>query len=363
MKKNNILMTLALLLLGTSMLSAQVSFREGSLDECAAEAKKTGKKLFVVASATWCGPCKKMQQTVLDDPKVGEFINKYYVAKKYYLDKGDPDNIADNYKIKSYPTVLFLDTDKKVLQSMKGASTDPEYFINRVQQLLDPNNSNEKWEQVIREHPEKTIDYANHLIFVMYNLSKADSLVFDALKKLPPSITFSPDWILYYRKTIISPLNPVMKYIYDHEKEVEKVMGKEGMAEFMRKKGIAFISRNTNNRFYTREKFNAMVAEVEKHPMLLSDFLTFAKANIDIIEKGDFEAIKKVGIEAIKKTNDKYSKNEILSTICMVGVWKNGLKKSSPEIISVIDTIIKNEKNGEIKDSFIKIREDFLKAK
>ena len=362
MKKNEILLTLTLVLsLFTTTTFAQVAFRNESLDDCLIEAKKTGKNLFIVASATWCGPCKKMQETVFNDPQVGEFINKYYVAKKYYLDKADPDHIEKDYKISSYPTMILLDSDKKLLQSIKGASTDPKSFITRIQSLLDSNNS-VKWNAIIKEHPEKTIEYANYLLDVEYNTPKADSLVFNALKIMPPSITFSPSWISYYKRTIISPSNTVMQFIFNNENAVRLAMGEKEFADFMKKKGVAFVSRNTNNRFYSREKFDQIVAEVERHPMLKSDFLSFAKENINIIEKGDFDNITKNAVKAIKETNDIYSKNAIIDTVGAVGVLKNNMKKSDPKIILFLNTIIKNEKNNQDRESFIKIRDGLVKV-
>ena len=76
-----------------------------SLSQAKAEAKRSGKPLFVLFHAEWCGPCKMLENETLTDAKVVAEMQKW-VAVSIDVDK--EKDIAAAYRVGSLPTMIFV---------------------------------------------------------------------------------------------------------------------------------------------------------------------------------------------------------------------------------------------------------------
>lgn len=59
-------------------------------------------------SATWCGPCKKME------PTVEKLELEFKSAKFLSVDVDDSPSIAQKYKIRTLPTILILKDGQEI---------------------------------------------------------------------------------------------------------------------------------------------------------------------------------------------------------------------------------------------------------
>src|ERR1700685_3137554 len=78
-----------------------IVFEHGlSWREVLQKAKQENKYVFVDCYATWCGPCKGMEQTVYPVEAVGEAFNGNFISVKLQLDKTrqDDDNVRSWYQ-------------------------------------------------------------------------------------------------------------------------------------------------------------------------------------------------------------------------------------------------------------------------
>lgn len=100
-----------------------IKFFEGTFEEGLALAKKENKLVFVDFYAVWCGPCKKMANTVFTQEKVGAYINDKFISLK--LDAEAPQNkaVAEKYKVAAFPTLGFFKADGTPLSIATGAMT------------------------------------------------------------------------------------------------------------------------------------------------------------------------------------------------------------------------------------------------
>ena len=87
------------------------------------QAKADGKPLMVDVFATWCGPCKQLDEEVFSRPDVGE-LSKELVAVKVDGDQR-PDLVAA-LRVSGYPTTVFLTADGRALGRARGAVTYQE---------------------------------------------------------------------------------------------------------------------------------------------------------------------------------------------------------------------------------------------
>lgn len=123
-------------LLASQMQAQGVQFYKGKFNDALAKAKQENKLVFVDFYTTWCGPCKAMDANIFPDAKVGALFNKKFVAIKIDAEKGEGIQLASKYKVKGYPTMLYLAADGTEKERLVGATPNPEFLINYTKQAL-----------------------------------------------------------------------------------------------------------------------------------------------------------------------------------------------------------------------------------
>lgn len=126
MKK--ILFTLLLVLGISAAADAQVRFLDSSTDAVRKEAIAQDKLVFIDLYATWCGPCKAMERDVFSKKEVGDFMDEYFVAAKYDIDKPTGKALAGKHGIRSIPTYLVFNTEGDLLGKITGSMPAEEFY-------------------------------------------------------------------------------------------------------------------------------------------------------------------------------------------------------------------------------------------
>ena len=205
---------LVILLFSFSQIQAQkgIDFFKGSWEEALAEAKSKDKLIFLDAYAVWCGPCKRMAKNVFTDEKVGQFYNANFVNMKIDMEKGNGPKLARKYRVRAYPTLLFIDGSGKLVHQVKGAqqieafiklgkfaltkidnsaeyakayeegNRDPELVYNYVKAL---NKAGKPIAKIANEYlrAQKDLTTEQNLKFILEATTAADSRIFDLLIK------------------------------------------------------------------------------------------------------------------------------------------------------------------------------------
>ena len=95
-----------------------------NFESAMAQAKKSGKPMFVDFYATWCGPCKALDATVFPDPRVVK------ASRSYVMVKVDGDKRADlikKYNVEGYPSMGFFSPSGKLLKLQVGPPLPKKY--------------------------------------------------------------------------------------------------------------------------------------------------------------------------------------------------------------------------------------------
>lgn len=92
-----------------------------------AKAKAEKRPLFLMLTATWCGPCKLLEGQTLPDPTIREGLKEFVWVKAY-----EDAELNNKYEAGGYPTLVFIDPAKdRVLHHHVGFEP-PGTFLRQV---------------------------------------------------------------------------------------------------------------------------------------------------------------------------------------------------------------------------------------
>ncbi len=132
-----------LLLFLPCILFGKVNFFEGSLNEAQRTAALEGKLYFIDFYASYCLPCKLMDQTTFMDADLGDYIKENYVPLKLNIDAFDAYEVRNKHEVDVLPTVMIFSSAGELLESYSGSMT-----ASKLRSMLEKYN--------IPQHRQKT---------------------------------------------------------------------------------------------------------------------------------------------------------------------------------------------------------------
>jgi len=94
-------------------------------------AKETGLPVMLFFTADWCGYCKKLIRAAFSNDKVAEAVSRV-IPILVDIDKNTTAGPA--YKIRGVPTVIFLDSKGRRVETFTGAR-DAGTYINAIEDV------------------------------------------------------------------------------------------------------------------------------------------------------------------------------------------------------------------------------------
>ena len=221
---------LLLILIIPALCSSQgINFQNNTFEELLEIAKQENKILFVDAYAQWCVPCKNMSQNVFPDSLIGEFYNANFINAKIDMEAGEGLNIAFNYDVSAYPSLLFIDGNGKLLHKAVGFQ-NPEELIEIGKMALNPKT--QLYTQMDRFidgiiDPESLY---NVVVNLMANQDEEANMYARAYYETQENL-LTPNTIGLMYETMDSPESFEFEFLLQNEKEAEKIYQENSISD------------------------------------------------------------------------------------------------------------------------------------
>lgn len=100
------------------------------LDDALAQAQKTQTPVMIDFYATWCGPCKLLDEKIYPTADVVREAQNFITVK---IDVDQQQALARKYQVSGLPTIVFLDPSGRELHRQSGIDGRVESFVQLMQ--------------------------------------------------------------------------------------------------------------------------------------------------------------------------------------------------------------------------------------
>lgn len=326
-------------------------FFKGTLSEAKAKAKAEDKRVMIMLSATFCGPCKRLEKEVYPTPEFRDVRDRNNLILIYYhdLDKNDPDKIRPDYQIAAYPCFIVLDSDGKEMVRIAGNGASKEIFCNKLNAVLQPQNTHDARKKLLEEDPSTALNYIQFLREAFLK-EELEETLYKLLEKGPLENYFTEQWWQMYYDYATYIDSGIIRYMVDHPEKVVAVIGQEKYNQFLYDRGLKMIDMRVSGSHKKYDQVRRIIKFIDVHPQLETPLSRFFKKNIDLAEKGN-------GVKLFNKTIPWIKKADTESRKVLWGISFSGLttiehKELEQYMIRSLEECLKYELDEKAKSEY-----------
>ncbi|MDW8235999.1 MAG: thioredoxin family protein [Bacteroidia bacterium] len=295
--------TRAFLTISVALFAQDLSLYKKPISEATALARKQKKPLWIMFSATWCGPCKLMENMVLPQSTFQEAIQKDFVPLKVYAASGSDntpgaDSLVRRYRIASFPTFLCIEPSgeafyRRVGLPVTSANPNQQELLQSALNMLEEAKRHRQDLPEMRkkfQKGERNFLFLREYLRTIVEIGDAQEIeaAFDAYIKQAPSIWAA--WVevpKYYG--ILLNLIPTKKKYSDYALQIVDSLRWYLSPEDFEALYMAHVEVSFARSIGRSKSWGDIVVAAEK-------FIRDEKARFPFVEKAMLRQITRVGL-------------------------------------------------------------------
>lgn len=131
----------------------EVGFAKGSYQEILDLAKSQNKVIMIDFITDWCKWCVETDRKVYTNPEVAGFANEHQINWKIDAEKGEGVDLAKQYGVKGYPTIIFANADGTEIDRIYGY-LPAEQFLTKMKDYNNGVNTYGALKKMLEANPD-----------------------------------------------------------------------------------------------------------------------------------------------------------------------------------------------------------------
>jgi len=188
-----LLSTFLTLILLTAQAQTGIHFNQLTWQQAKQKAQEENKLIFVDFYATWCGPCKYLEDKVFTNAAVGTYFNEKFINLRIDAEKEELE-LVESIHLEAYPMLVTFDAKGNQILSQVGAIEPPE--------LLVFGKKAANYQSVFEAYKKSPNDYiklGNYLSYIAESQpEKANEFALNYLEKLDKELLLTEEaWHIF----------------------------------------------------------------------------------------------------------------------------------------------------------------------
>jgi thioredoxin-related protein len=118
---------------------ADINFVEGDLSVAKERASREGKLIFLDFWASYCTPCKMMEEYTFTHPNVTDYVNDNYIPVRIDIQSFDGFDLKNQFDVRLLPTIIVLNS-KGVMVGKHEEGMGADKFVETLKSYDKPKN-------------------------------------------------------------------------------------------------------------------------------------------------------------------------------------------------------------------------------
>ncbi len=249
-----------------------IQFSQSNWAGILAEAKQTGKLIFMDAHTSWCGPCKWMQKNVFPDKAVGFIYNRNFINAYIDMEKDEGIELRKKYDVHFYPTLLYINGDGEVVHKIVGQTASPDFIQHALDALSPKRNLKYFTEQYARNSSK--YDFVDGYLKTLkqaYEVKDANKVALNYLQQQDSSTWSKRENWLLLQEFVTDPTSDIFQYLVNQQQNFSKLYGDRAVENKIFQTYVAwpaqYVQYPENAKpVFDESGFNSFLAQLKSSP-------------------------------------------------------------------------------------------------